>query len=845
MSDTKNSSHGLSTVEATQRLQQYGYNELPTSRQKTILNLLLDIFKEPIFLLLIICAIIYFIIGSKHDALMLSSFVILIAVVTSYQEHKSERAVLALKNLASPRAFVIRDGIGKRIAGREVVVGDLIVLHEGDCVPADAQLISCENLSLDESILTGESFPVRKNLSVWQDKICSPGGDDLPFVYSGTYVVQGSGVAQVIATGLNTEMGKIGRNLAAIKSERSLLQQETATLVRYFAIWGFALCVLIALFYGFTRGNWLNGFLVGITLAMAILPEEFPVVLTIFLALGAWRISLKHVLTRHVPAIETLGAATVLCVDKTGTITQNQMAVAQLFAIDENYSVNPNTSALPEKFHQLVEYSILASQRDPFDPMEKAIKKVGEKYLYDTEHIHNDWELVHQYPLSKKILAISLVWKSLKSSDYVVAAKGAPEAIFDLCHLDYATVAKLTKQAHDMANSGLRILGVAKATFKKHDLPDGQHDFNFEFLGFIGLEDPVRSSVFAAVQNCNTAGIRVVMITGDYAGTAQKVAREIGLLGSEHVITGSELNGMNDLELEQQIRQVNIFARIMPDQKLRIVNALKANGEVVAMTGDGVNDAPALKAANIGIAMGGRGTDVAREAAKLVLLDDDFSSIVAAVKLGRRIFDNIKKAVAYLLAAHLPIIGLTVIPILFGWPLILLPIHVVFLELIIDPACSIVFEAESEEPDIMLRKPRSTAVRLFDKHTVIYAVTQGLGILAIILGVFLLGKKLEYSENIIRAMIFIVLVVSNLLLIVANRSWQVSWKTVISKPNPALWWVIGIAFGLLVSVLFIPFLRDLFYFHSLTLNQALFCILFGIGCVGYLEALKLLIGVRP
>ena len=812
--DIKNIS-GLSSQEVAARLKIHGFNELPAAKQPVFLNLVFKLLREPMFLLLLIGATLYFILGSKTESLMLLSFVVVIMGITCYQEHKSDKAIIALRNLSSPRVFVIRAGKGMRIAGREIVPGDIIVLNEGDSISADAELLSATNLLVDEAVLTGESHPVRKMVAANPTSFCRPGGDDLPFIYSGTQVVQGSSYARVMATGINTQMGMIGKGLAAAVIERTDLQRETDGLVRNFAIFGLVICILVAIFYGVTRTDWLHGFLVGITLAMAILPEEFPVVLIIFLALGAWRISLKNVLTRRIPAVEALGSATVLCVDKTGTLTQNRMTVCQLFAHAQHFSVPSMTvsCALPETFHQLLEYSILASQRDPFDPMEIAIKNFGVYCLKDTEHLHELWTLVHQYPLSKKLLAISQVWQSAKNKDYVIAAKGAPEAIFDLCHLELKQIKNLLEQIEIMAHKGLRVIGVAKANFANKKLPDIQHDFNFEFLGLLGLEDPIRPNVLESVRSCYQAGIRVVMLTGDYFGTAQHVAQQIGLQNPDTVIVGPELARMGDLELAQKIKTINIFARILPEQKLRIVNALKANGEIVAMTGDGVNDAPALQAANIGVAMGEHGTDVAREAAALVLLDDDFSSLVAAIRLGRRVYANIKKAITYLLAVHIPIIGMTLIPVLFKWPLMLYPIHMVFLELIIDPACSIVFEAEVEEANVMRRPPRNSREKLFNRKTVVASLWQGALVLAISLAVFMLTRFLGNKENNVRAITFAVLVISNLALIFINCSRQsfVVGNGVIFR-NRALWLISATAIVFLTAVLFIPCLRTLFYF---------------------------------
>lgn len=865
-----NTEAGLSEQEAIARLKQDGYNELPSARSRNLLAIAWDIVQDPIFLLLVGGGIIYWILGDLQEALILLGFVFFIMGISLYQEGKTEHAMEALRNLSSPRALVIRDGQRQRITGREVVRGDSLVLAEGDRVPADAIVLSCSNLSTDESLLTGESVPVRKvaaGRDAQDGKMPRPGGDDLPFIYSGTLVVQGQGIAQVRAIGAQTEMGKIGNALQTVKPELTPLQREMNRLVsRLFGI-ALALCVAIVVVYGLTRGDWLNGILAGITLAMAILPNEFPVVVTIFLALGAWRISQNHVLARRAAAVETVGAATVLCVDKTGTLTLNQMAVQQLCAYElcanesthdqaekpHTYDLSLHTSEpLPETVHELVEFCILASQRDPFDPMEKAFKQLGDRYLADTEHVHDDWRLLREYPLSPQLLAMSHVWRSADGEQYEIAAKGAPEAIADLCHFTPAQQQRLAEQVSDMAAQGLRVLGVAKAalldapppflpphpSLNPSNLPDQQHDFPFQFLGLVGLSDPVRPTVAAAVQECYTAGIRVVMITGDYPGTAQAIARQIGLLQMGAVMTGAELDQMSDAELQERIQSTNIFARAVPEQKLRLVNALKAKGEVVAMTGDGVNDAPALKAAQIGIAMGQRGTDVARESAELVLLDDDFSSIVQAVKLGRRIFANLRKAMSYLLAIHIPIAGMSLIPVLFKLPLVLLPIHVAFLHLIIDPACSIVLEAEPAEATVMQRPPRNPKEPLFGKKTVGLAVLQGSGILAIALVIFVASLYRGQSELDARALTFTTLILANLGLILSESSTARLSLSVLKSPNAALRWVMGGGLFFLAIVLYVPFLRQLFSFSVLHPIDLAICLSGGLICLIWFEQLK-------
>jgi len=840
---------GLSEKEASDRMLREGYNELPSTKKRSIFAIAFEIIREPMFVLLIAGGILYLILGDKEEAILLLLFVFVIIGITFYQDRKTERALEALRDLSSPRALVIRDSKERRIPGREVVRDDIIVVAEGDRVPADAVIISSSHLSVDESLLTGESASVRKLQWDGVMKMTNPGGDDLPFVYSGTLVVQGQGIAKVLATGINTEMGKIGKALQILEPEDTPLQKETRKLVRNLAIFGFILCIIVIIGYGVTRSSvdptsWQHGFLAGIALAMAILPEEFPVVLTVFLALGAWRLSKKNVLTRRVPAVETLGSATVLCVDKTGTLTLNRMSVRKIFTSGKFCDVSQEKFTLPEAFHEVIEFGILASKKNPFDPMEKALKQIGDTVLSNTEHVHKDWTLVQEYPLSKQLLAMSQVMNSPDGNEYIIAAKGSPEAIADLCHFNNSEMQKLEKQIGMMAADGLRIIGVAKAYFKKTDLPDQQHDFKFKFLGLIGFVDPVRPGVGEAVTECYGAGIRIVMITGDYPGTAQSIAREIGLNNPDNILTGPEINAMDNAELQRCIRDVNVFARVVPEQKLRLVDALKANGEIVAMTGDGVNDAPALKSANIGIAMGGRGTDVARESAALVLLDDDFSFIVQAVKMGRRIFDNIKKAMSYIIAIHIPIAGLSLIPILLKWPLkelILLPVHIVFLELIIDPACSVAFEAEPEEADVMKHPPRSSKEPLFNKNTMGMSALQGISILIGVIAVFWLvySKNGEFDA---RTIAFTTLIIANLGLILANRSGSSTIIATLRSKNNALWVVVIGMLTFLGLVLYIPPLRNLFRFSALHPIDLGICLVAGVIIIVWLEVLK--IGMR-
>jgi P-type Ca2+ transporter type 2C len=830
---------GLSSAQAAQALADGGPNELPSGGRRGIASIVFDVVKEPMFLLLLACGLIYLVLGDVQEALMLLGFVAVIMGITIYQEQKTENTLGALRDLASPRALVIRDGERRRIAGREVVPGDLIVLAEGDRVPADAVLLWELNVSVDESLLTGESVAVRKRQGDPGEELQRPGGDDSPFVYSGTLVVHGQGVAAVKATGSSSEIGRIGKALQSVEQEQTPLQRETGSIVRTVFIGALVLCAAVVVVYGLTRGDWLDGLLSGVTLAMAMLPEEFPVVLTVFLALGAWRISQKNVLARRMAAVETLGAATVLCTDKTGTLTQNRMSIRALHVPGESLDLEESPGELPEAFHELVEYGILASQVDPFDPMEKALHEVGKKTLTDTEHLHENWTLVQQYPLSRELLALSHVWKSVAGAGYVVATKGAPEAIADLCHMPGPAAAKLEEEILEMAGRGLRVIGVARAGFPHRDLPEAPHEFVFQFIGLIGLEDPIRPSVPAAIQECAEAGVRAVMITGDYPATAQKIARQIGMRNWEDVVTGAELSRMDPGQLRERVRTAALFARVVPEQKLLIVDAFKANGEIVAMTGDGVNDAPALKSAHIGVAMGGRGTDVAREASALVLLDDDFSSIVAAVRLGRRIFDNLKKAMAYIIAVHIPIALASLLPVLLNWKeMILFPVHIVFLELIIDPACSVVFEAEQAEPDIMKRSPRSRKERLFSRRSLLTSALQGLVAFGVVFGVYNASLALGEGAAHARTLSFATLIIANLCLILANRSWTRSLFTSFAVPNPALWWVLGGALSFLGLVVYVPGLRELFHFAPMSPVDLVIALAAGLVSVAWFEVVK-------
>ena len=802
-------SEGLSGEQARRRLAAEGPNLLPGAERRSTLAIALEVLREPMFLLLVAAAAIYLLLGDLREALVLAASIVVVAIITVVQERKSERALEALRELSSPRALVVRDGAVQRIPGAEVVRGDLMLLAEGDRVAADARLVAAHDLLVDESLLTGESLPVEKQAP-------------MP-VFSGTLALKGQGRAEVTATGPRTEFGRIGQSLASLDTEKTMLQRETARIVKIAASAGLACCVLLAGYYIAMRGDWLGGVLAGLTLAMAALPEEFPVVLTVFLALGAWRIARHGVLTRRMPAIETLGSATVLCVDKTGTLTENRMALAETLAA----GVEPAA---------LVEAAALACERDPFDPMERAILEAAGP---GAEALRAAWTLERDYALTADFLAVCHAWRSPAGARRV-AIKGAAETVLALCALTDAERDAALARMHSVAERGLRLLAVAESGWDEPELPADPRAYAFRWLGFVGFADPLRGEVPEAVALCRRAGIRVVMITGDYPGTALAIARQAGLDTAGGALSGAEIAAMDDAQLAQTVRRVNVFARIRPEQKLRLVQAYKSAGEVVAMTGDGVNDAPALKAAHIGVAMGRRGTDVAREAAALVLLEDDFSSIVGTVRLGRRIYENIRNAMRYILAVHVPTTGMSFLPLAFGWPVFLYPVHIVFLEFVIDPACSIVFEAERSEEGAMERPPRDPKEPLFNLQMLGVSLMLGASALAAVFLVYAWGVAAGHPDGEQRALGFATIVFANLAMIHATRSRDLTLVGSLLKPNAALWWITAGTLAALAASIYVRPAAEIFRFAPLGLRDLAIAGGAGVASVIWYDLYKLL-----
>ena len=801
---------GLGSEQAKRQLDADGPNTLPGSEPKSLLRIVREVLAEPMFLMLLAAGAVYLLIGDAAEAIFLLVAVFAVIGIALGQERKAQRALEALRDLSAPRALVVRDGVEERIASRAVVRGDLLVLHEGDRIAADAVLRRGQ-LSVDESLLTGEAAPQLRLAAAADMEMGAPGVEGSPFLHASTVVTQGIGLARVRATGSRTAVGRIGAVLATTAIAASGLQRSSRRIVRALAMAGLGLCAMLVLLAWRWDGRpFLDSLLLGIGLAMAILPEEIPVVLTVFLALGAWRLSQQKVLTRRVQAVEALGGITVLAVDKTGTLTLNRMQVAQLRAGGALFEAAPGAS-MPERFHELAEFALLATPVDPFDPMEQAIRRFVSQQLAGTEHIHADWRPEQQYPLSPEILAMTHVFRAADPAQHLLATKGAPEAVADLCHLDAAGRARVHDEVSRMAALGLRVLGIAKGRWNGRQWPASQHDFDFEFLGLLGLADPPRPEVPAALAACRRAGIRVIMMTGDHATTAQAIARQIDLSREAQVLSGPEMGTLDDAALQQRLQRVDICARLVPEQKLRLVRALQQAGETVGMTGDGVNDAPALKAADVGIAMGERGTDVAREAAAIVLLDDSFASITAAIRQARHIKDNIRLAVRFIFAVHVPVIALALVPVLLHWPPLLMPAQIVLLELIIDPACSVVFEAEPAATDLMDRAPPAAAVSPFARGSLLLGMLQGAGLAAALLAGCAFMAAQGWPAASMRTAAFLGLVIGLFLLVPAQR--EPVHAAASDAPNP--WFrrlTVGVAL-VTAALLEVPWLRRVMGFE--------------------------------
>ncbi len=788
---------GLSSEQARLRLLELGPNDLGPGRGRSVIAIVLETLREPMFLLLIAAAIIYAVMGDLGEGLFLLGGAGAAIGLVIFQEARSEQALKALQQLAQPEARVLRDGAECRVPSHEIVPGDIVLAGEGERLTVDGLLVAGHVLSVDESVLTGESAPVNKTpcqVACEVDEDVQPGSGAAHQVFAGTLIVRGQAVIRASRTGARSALGRIGSSLAGIEFDRTPLQQSTSRLIGYLSLIALTFCGLVAATYGLLGGDWLGGALAGITVAIALIPEEFPMVLAIFLALGAWRLATHKVLVRRSAVIETLGGATVLCADKTGTLTENRMQVARLWTQDGEQVVSADGNvSVPVR--ELVQIEALASAVRPVDPMDRAVRALSGASALTATGVASEPE--RAWPLNPNLLAVVQLWQ-MPDGTRLAAAKGAPEAVFRLCRLAPDQAARMTGIVESYAGLGLRVLGVASARLEGRVFEDPLLG-DFRFAGLIGFIDPLRAEVPQALQEARRAGIKVVMITGDHPTTAMAIAAAAGIDTAAGFMVGSEIEELPFDVLCSKLKTVRVFARIAPEQKLRIVQALRQDGQIVAMTGDGVNDAPALEAAHIGVAMGQRGTDVAREAADLVLLNDSFASIVGAVRLGRRIFSNLRRAITYIIAIHVPIAGLALLPLLLGLPPMLFPMHIVLLELVIDPTCALVFEAEPSDRKAMQRPPRRSGELLFGRRELVLAFAQGVGLLAADLALYWsLLTVGGADEPAARGAAFIALVVGNLMLALTDSA--ASGR--IFAPHRRVFWAITAGVAVVLAVVF-------------------------------------------
>lgn len=816
---------GLNSEEVEKLQKKYGMNELVSQEKPNMLKKFLGVFKEPMFLLLLIAATVYFLLGAPKDGAIMLVFVGFVASITFIQEWKTEKTMNALKDLTSPKVNTLRNGKNILIKSTELVPGDVVFLSEGERIPADCIVLEPSNFSVDESILTGESEYVMKVSTSQSEESTDYWKKDI--LYAGTLCVFGKCTAIVKFTGINTEYGKIGKAISEAKDEPTPLQKKVSILVKNIAIAGVILCISVMVASYFYSFDILNSILSGISLAMAIIPEEFPVVLTVFLSMGAYRLAKNNTLMRKISAVETLGSATVLCVDKTGTITQNKMKVKSIYSDGRIFN---NEDLKNQKLSDLM---VLSCEKDPYDPMEKAILEAANLSQLET---------VYKYDLSKKIAFDSKTKRManiyIKDNKYYVAVKGSAETVLGLCNLDKQTMDEINIEIDKMASNGLRVLALADCT--SEEVYEDLECYELTFKGLVGLQDPPKEGVEEAIKLCKKAGIRVVMITGDYSKTAMAIGEEIGLKFTDKVIVGNEIDSLSENELCEVVKSCDVFSRVIPEQKMKIVKALKKNGEIVAMTGDGVNDAPALKSADIGIAMGKRGTEVAKEAADMILMDDNFTTIVKSVKDGRRVYDNIRKAMVYILIIHIPIAAMAMFAPLFNLPPLLLPMHIMLLELIIDPTCSIVFEGESSEANIMENPPRPPQEPILTRSLTIKVVLQGIIMFLAAFMPFHYMIDLGISSEYARSFSLITFIVANVTLVLVNRSnTELLYHLIKEKGSKVRLIVNSMALIMVFAIVYIPILNSFFRTEKIGIYPLIIAIVLGFISTGWWEIVKI------
>ena len=818
---------GLYSEQVDLSRKKFGLNKLNYKKENTFLDVLVRIVKEPMTILLLVASTIYFISGETGNGIFMVVAILFIASISLYQDSRSKNALEKLKDLSQPHCKVIRNGTLEEIKSEELVVGDFLLLEEGTSITADGTIVHSNDFSVNESILTGES------LAVFKDK-----DKEDKFIYSGTIVASGLAIAEISAIGNETRLGKIGKSLESISEEKTPLEIQVSNFVKWMAIVGAIVFILVWVINYWLSQHFLNSLLQSLTLAMSILPEEIPVAFTTFMALGAWRLMKLGIVVKQTKTVETLGSATVICTDKTGTITENKMSLAKLFVLKNNQIVSPEEE-LNDNEKELIVLAMWASEPIPFDPMEVALHQAYKDLKQNDER--PNYKLVHEYPLGGKPPMMTHIF-SESSGRKIIAAKGAPEALIDVSKLDETEINQIHSAIELLATEGYRVLGVGVSNFVGDEYPAQQQDLPFEFKGIVAFYDPPKKNIQRVMEDFYTAGIQVKIITGDNAATTTSIAKQIGFKDYHKTISGDELMALSEKELQTRVIDTAIFTRMFPEAKLRIINALKSNNQIVAMTGDGVNDGPALKASHIGIAMGRKGTEIAKQAASLILLEDDLSKMVDAVAMGRKIYTNLKKAIQYIISIHIPIILTVFIPLALGWiyPNIFSPIHIIFLELIMGPTCSIIYENEPMEPNTMSQKPKPLSTTFFNLKELSISIVQGLFITVGTLSVYQFAVASGYNEVITRTMVFTVLITANIFLTLINRSFYYSILTTLKYKNNMVLFIVFITIALVGLILYVNPLTVFFEFETLNLYQLLTCILIGFISVIWFEIVKVI-----
>lgn len=825
MSSSKFDIQGLTDLEVETSRKQHGSNTLTYKSENGFLGALKSLAKEPMVILLLVASSIYFMSGNVGDGVFLAVAIVLVASISLYQDSRSRKALEKLKALTQPNCNVIRNGEVIGIPSEQVVIGDSLMVEEGTLIPADGTIIHSNDFSVNESILTGESFAVFKDSE-----------KDNKSIFSGTTVVSGLAIATVVAIGNNTELGKIGKSLEAIQEEKTPLERQISNFVKKMSVWGLAVFLLVWAINYYKSLDLLDSLLKALTIAMSILPEEIPVAFTTFMALGTWRLMKMGVLVKQIKTVETLGGATVICADKTGTLTQNKMSLAKLFVLQSGETSDPRTE-MGQAEKELITLAMWASEPIPFDPMEVALHNAYDQFIDSDERLN--YQMVHEYPIGGKPPMMTHLFQNA-NGHRIIAAKGAPEAFFEISNLTTQEKSQLEATIKSLGKQGYRLLGVGQAHFMGMEFPKKQQEFKFNFKGIVAFYDPPKENISKVLASFDKAGIDVKLVTGDNLETAIAIAKEIDFIGYERCMSGDELMQLNDVELREKVKTTQVYTRMFPDAKLRIINAIKANNEVVAMIGDGVNDGPALKASHFGIAMGKKGTEIAKQAASLILVDDDLSKLVDAIAIGRKIYTNLKKAIQYVISIHIPIILMVFIPLALGWlyPTIFSPSHVILLELIMGPTCSIIYENEPMEKNTMVQKPRPFTTTFFKFRELVTSITQGLAIALVALLVYQYAVAEALNESTTRTMVFIVLIAANIFLTLVNRSFYFSIITTLKYKNNLVPLIIGITIFIAVLLLYIPAFTRFFEFEMLTPKLLWISVLSGFGSVIWYELVK-------